>query len=118
MGRFATVYVDFKDGEIICDPPKAQLYFLAEPDSMQWVINGQPEGAVGMEIAFQGDAPFTDFGTSLGDGPTRLVATGNRMRSGYFKYTIRFFDDQGAVMAETDPGVIDDPLPPGWPEYP
>jgi len=118
MGQFATVYVDCVEDKITCSPDVVQLYHLKEPDSIQWVINSCPEGAAGFQISFRDESPFTDIGVALSGGVTKLVATGNRMKKGYFKYTMRFFDAGGAVIAEVDPAITDDPLPPAWPDYP
>lgn len=116
MSRFAIVYVDYRDGRIVCDPVDVQLYFLAEPDSLLWVINSRPPAAEGVEVAFRGEPPFTDFGMSLpGGGPARLVATGSRMKAGKFSYTLRFFDSEGNIVAETNPGILHDSRPPVWP---
>jgi hypothetical protein len=118
MDRFATVHVSCVEDKITCDPDVVQLYHLAGPDSVQWVIDSCPEGASGFQVSFQDESPFTDIGVAIGSGVTKLVATGNRMKKGNFKYTLRFLDSSGAVVAEVDPAITNDPLPPAWPGYP
>lgn len=118
MGRFATVLVTCVEGKITCNPENAQLYAQQEPDSIQWVFNSFPEGVIGAQVSFQDEAPFTDFGVSVAGGTTKLVASGYRKLKGYSKYTIRFFDGAGQVVAEVDPAIHHDPLPPVWPDHP
>jgi hypothetical protein len=111
---FAKVRVGYESGAITCDQPELQLYYLTGPHSVVWIIDEAPPGAVAVMIRWQGESPFDDISMSL-DGK-RLVATGNRMKRGSFKYSILFFDSERSVIAKLDPVVANEPDPPGWPE--
>lgn len=110
MTQFVKVRVGYSNGAITCDQPNVQLYFLAGPNSVVWIIESAPAAAVGVMIRWQGESPFDDLSMSL-DGKL-LMASANRMKRGHYKYSILFFDQEQNIIATLDPGVFNEPDPP------
>jgi hypothetical protein len=107
--RYETVKIGCKKGEVTCDKPKVQLYWETGPDSIEWVVQHAPKGALA-EIVWEGKSPFRKADAKTNKG--RLTASENRKVKGEFKYTIRFTDEEGKLIGELDPVVLNDPRQP------
>lgn len=114
MAKFTDVTIDYANGKVTCDPMEARVYyaFAPGPDSVRWTVETFPQGADRVELRWEVEAPFRDFGMKLHQGKVVLLGTGNRGKEGSYKYTILFLDDAGNVLAGLDPMILNDPLPP------
>jgi hypothetical protein len=110
MTQYVKVRVGYANGNITCDQSEVQLYFLSGPHSVVWIIDSAPADAVGVMIRWQGESPFDDLCMSL-DGKL-MMASANRMKKGYYKYSILFFDKEQNIIAKLDPGIFNEPDPP------
>ena len=116
MGKYEEVAVSgLKARAISVEPSTAWVFFNNpnKPDSVRWVFNGLPEGAVSVVIKWDVESPFQNFGAEChGDGRLVLIGTGNTGIEGLYRYSILFLDEKGQVVAGVDPEVGNDPEPP------
>ncbi len=115
MSDFATVKINYTEGEIACDQQEVEVFLINGPRSIVWEFESMPPTAVGAMISWRKESPFRSVGM-FSDGK-KMVASGLTMKSGAFKYSILFFDEKGVVVGSLDPIIAVEPVSPGWPDW-
>lgn len=123
------VMVTFVDGEPECEPDWVQLCWETGPDTIKWVFKNVPKSVTRVDVDFLDHVPkkYKEKPGFLGRGPFRgmgfdepsagskikdIVTVGNTKEEGYFCYELYFYDRDGNLVARTDPGGDNNPVPP------
>jgi len=131
--RYQEVTVSYKGGEVICEPEWVRTFWATGPAEIRWKFVDVPSEVESVVVEFHDSVPvkyrhkqvqfrkkasFRGMGfapTSANSHLPDLVTHGNNFEGTYYTYTIKLLDKDGNVIAENDPGNINDPNPPGSP---
>lgn len=106
-GSPAPVSVTVSDSGITVHPDPVELNYEVGPDSVRWDFEKLPDEAAYVTVQFVGDGCLRGFGA----GPSgSVVGSSNTRVGGEYEYSIVVYDQHGAVIAETDPGLINHPI--------
>ncbi len=113
MAKFTDVVIDYVGDKVTCDPLQTTVYYdhPSAADSVRWVVQTFPDNAERVELQWEVEAPFRDFGASLHNGKIVLLGNGNKAKRGSYKYTIVFLDAADEVVADLDPMIVNEPQP-------
>lgn len=127
---FTKVEVTYDNKNLICTPEWVPTFWQQPKHNVRWVFRGSlPKSAVAAVLqpmetipakyktveGFLPGLPFKGVGTLPPSGGTAIpdiIAHGNNQKKGWYCYAIQLLDEDGKVVAETDPGGTNDPVPP------
>ncbi len=115
MNDFVAVKIFFTRRSLACAHQALAIFLVNGPRSIVWEFESMPPNAVGAMISWRTESPFRSVGM-FSDGK-KMVASGLTMKAGAFKYSILFFDQKGVLVGSLDPGVLVEPVSPGWPDW-
>jgi hypothetical protein len=100
------VVVSWKDDQLTVDKNPVEIDWKEGPDSIYWRFVGMPSDVAFAVVSFKGESCFRAIGGSTNFG---VLGTLNTEKGGSYQYGIAVFDQDGTVLAELDPGILNNP---------
>jgi hypothetical protein len=101
-----TVVVSWKDGGLSVDKDPVEINWDVGPDSIHWRFVDMPSDVTFAAVSFKGQSCFRAIGGSAELG---VIGTLNTGEGGAYKYGIAVFNRDGKVVAQLDPGILNNP---------
>lgn len=114
---YREVEISIHGDQVVCDPPRAELYWEKGPDKVRWVYPTVPKKVAKLVIEWDppNEKPCMYIRADRRDtlqSRRALVTVGNLKNRGVFKYRVLALDRHGTIVASCDPDVENQPTPP------